>query len=416
MVVLTGGEDATALLSLVYTGEAECGSREESGGLWLLAQELGLGGGISLAKSRARVVEEQGQGAVTHIVLGVEQQEEEIKCDGDPPHVDTLPEQIKVEKTKVRIVKRTREAEAYMECGECGGRFMTETNLRSHIADVHSVVRCGECGQQCRGSTRLVDHVATVHSEGAVVKQQYGTPTCSLCQEIFVTNQALKFHLYKHSGLKPFKCKICLASFRTPSTLKSHVEVQHTESKHRCEICGLKSSTSGKLKIHMRTHTNEKPYQCTFCPTSFKQLSVLRVHEFTHTKKSSYKCDKCGNYFPTKNRLIIHKSKPVCISRTRAPPGLRRLRASRSRRPGLEQELVQQGVTYLIRQDAVQELQDLGQETQEVRQEFEEPGAMSSYEQGEELGSLETGEIFHYSCFFCFLLVLPLLPQGRYQS
>merc|ERR1712013_212229 len=157
---------------------------------------------------------------------------------------------------------------------------------------------CPQCGVQVYGSTNLVDHMASRHPPSNItVKHEHATPTCSICHEAFVTNQALKYHLYKHTGLKPYKCKVCGSFFRTPSTLKSHVEVQHTQSKHRCNICGLKSSTSGKLKIHMRTHTNEKPYQCTFCSASFRQLSVLRVHEFTHTKKSSHRCDRCGHFF-----------------------------------------------------------------------------------------------------------------------
>ena len=132
------------------------------------------------------------------------------------------------------------------------------------------------------GSTNLVNHMSDRHPapDADAGKPEFSAPTCTICRETFVTNQALKYHLYKHSGLKPFQCTVCQASFRTPSTLKSHVEVQHTESKHRCNICGLKSSTSGKLKIHMRTHTNEKPYQCTFCSANF--LEKLCSSKSTH--------------------------------------------------------------------------------------------------------------------------------------
>ena len=150
-------------------------------------------------------------------------------------------------------------------------------------------------------------------------------PTCEICKETFVNNQALKFHQYKHTGVKPFKCKICDSAFRTPSTLKSHM-IQHEDCKHKCNVCGLKCSTSGKLKIHMRTHTNEKPFKCSFCSSTFKQQSVLKVHEFTHTKKSNHKCDRCGQFFPTKNRLVLHRSKPVCVTRSRPSQSLKKQR------------------------------------------------------------------------------------------
>ena len=236
-----------------------------------------------------------------------------------------------------------------------------------------------------------------------IVKPEFASPTCTICRETFVTNQALKYHLYKHSGLKPFQCTVCQASFRTPSTLKSHVEVQHTESKHRCNICGLKSSTSGKLKIHFRTHTNEKPYQCTFCSANFRQLSVLRVHEFTHTKKSSHRCDRCGHFFPTKNRLIGHRSKPICVTRARVAPIHRRYHNSR---PQTKSEKLMTGeeglseagssmdrVTYLIHTEPVADelpLQQLAGEEEEAGSSYEPQ--LSSYQESA-LDTLETGEI-----------------------
>ena len=216
--------------------------------------------------------------------------------------------------------------EGPFSCEFCGSKFMTEINLSTHVTDYHLEIKCKECGDILKGNNSLVKHTVTKHplypdlDSGESLQ-----PTCDICKETFVTNQALKFHQYKHSGLKPYKCKICDAAFRTPSTLKSHL-IQHLDCKHKCAICGLKCSTSGKLKIHMRTHTNEKPYQCSFCSSTFKQQSVLKVHEFTHTKKSNHKCDRCGIFFPTKSRLVSHRSKPVCVTRNRPNHGMRKMR------------------------------------------------------------------------------------------
>ena len=254
------------------------------------------------------------------------------------------------------------------------------------------------------GSTNLVDHMASRHPPSNItVKHEHATPMCSICHEAFVTNQALKYHLYKHSGLKPFQCNVCQASFRTPSTLKSHVEVQHTQSKHRCNICGLKSSTSGKLKIHMRTHTNEKPYQCTFCSANFRQLSVLRVHEFTHTKKSSHRCDRCGHFFPTKNRLIAHRSKPICVTRARVSSSHRRyqnrLTTSEKLVPNIDEQLIEAGsssmdrVTYLIHTESTADdlpLQQLEAQEEETESSYEPQ--LANYQEPA-LDTLETGEI-----------------------
>ena len=249
-------------------------------------------------------------------------------------------------------------SDTVFDCPECGEKFSSEINCRTHIADFHTVIICKECGFQAKGNNNLVNHTILNHPVYPNLDFNPSTsPTCEICKASFVTNQALKFHQYKHTGLKPYKCQVCNTFFRTPSTLKSHVEVQHTESKYKCSVCGLKSATSGKLKIHMRVHTNEKPYQCSYCPASFKQLSVLRVHEFTHTKKSNYKCDKCGRYFPTKNRLINHKMKPICVSRTRSSTGSKKIRKSKECSKFLNEidsefDNTMDKVTYLIRNES----------------------------------------------------------------
>ena len=207
-------------------------------------------------------------------------------------------------------------------CQKCDSKFMSETNLSTHIADYHMEITCKQCDKVLIGNLNLVKHTVTEHPLYPDLDSGKSLlPTCDICKETFVTNQALKFHQYKHSGVKPYKCKMCDAAFRTPSTLKAH-QIQHEDSKNKCNVCGLKCSTSGKLKIHMRTHTNEKPYQCSFCQSTFKQQSVLKVHEFTHTKKSNHKCDRCGLFFPTKNRLDKHRSRPVCVTRSRSSRSL----------------------------------------------------------------------------------------------
>jgi KRAB domain-containing zinc finger protein len=160
---------------------------------------------------------------------------------------------------------------------------------------------------------------------------------CPLCDAALINRQALRYHLYKHAGLRPYRCEDCTAAFRTPSTLKAHVEVQHCSARgaaaadtvpfttlkarvetpnvaargaanpsrrrHCCPVCGLVASTSGKLKLHQLRHTAEIPFQCEVCGARFRQRSVLRVHEFTHSRISPHKCSQCGRCFATKSKL-----------------------------------------------------------------------------------------------------------------
>jgi hypothetical protein len=341
-----GGE----LVSLLYKGELVCQGRETAREMWDILADLGVEGEISVRKVRTEKEETpeiqaknsnvqsnlrlkvKESKTVMHILLGVGPQPQHppgaghdvteyssaLNCGS--AHIPT-PFSGGLSKSFPGVNKTSgfseakRKSDLLFHCPECKDRFSTDLNLKTHIADNHTVLSCPHCVYQVKGNNSLVQHLIQCHQLVSPPEVTSSTPSCRICGETLVTNQALKFHLYKHTGVKPYNCDVCGAKFRTPSTLKSHVEVQHTETKNKCDICGLKSSTSGKLKIHMRTHTNEKPYQCAFCPNSFKQLSVLKVHEFVHTKKSNYRCERCGAFFPTRCRLASHRSRPVCVSR-----------------------------------------------------------------------------------------------------
>ena len=172
-------------------------------------------------------------------------------------------------------------------------------------------IPCSECGGGVRvagGTSGFVQHVLAAHPRSG---EAAGPNDCPLCGKALVNQQALRYHLYRHAGLSPYRCTACSAAFRTPSTLKSHVQVQHSaasgaansSSRHVCTVCGLCASTSGKLKIHQLTHTLERPYQCAVCAACFRQRSVLKVHEFTHSQQSKHACSRCGRCFATKSRL-----------------------------------------------------------------------------------------------------------------
>ena len=320
-VVIISELSMVELLPLFYTGQVSVTTSSKAGEVWAGLAELGVEAGLEMRRGGAV---EPGPAVVT-IMLGVDHDPEPDLSLALPLHIQPGPGDPAICVTQLQDPgPAVEEAESFV-CEYCDSRFMTETNLSTHVTDYHLEIKCKECDEILKGNNALVKHTVTKHPLYPDLDSGKSIlPTCDICKETFVTNQALKFHQYKHSGVKPYKCKICDASFRTPSTLKSHM-IQHMDCKNKCNICGLKCSTSGKLKIHMRTHTNEKPYQCSFCSSTFKQQSVLKVHEFTHTKKSNHKCDRCGAFFPTKSRLVSHRSKPVCVSRNRSQ-SLKKLR------------------------------------------------------------------------------------------
>ena len=68
-VVVVSEVEGGALLSLLYTGAAECNSRAMAGELWSALAELGVEGAISLSKLMGRPAP---RGPVMHIMLGVD--------------------------------------------------------------------------------------------------------------------------------------------------------------------------------------------------------------------------------------------------------------------------------------------------------------------------------------------------------
>lgn len=388
--------DLPSLLDMFYWGRLEAINRRRAAELWAALADLGLDAELELVQQQDREVDTENTTTLMTIVLGAEETGQTHQLLPPSPllhnvptdNVFTYPGQL------LRDLNTDKVVDEQLKCTDCGDDFANEISLRTHVTDFHMDLKCNECSISVKGNCNLVKHTVEKHTSRKYSETEKNTtiPSCDICNMTFATNQALRFHQYKHNNLKPYKCKFCDASFRTPSTLKSH-QIQHTEAKNKCEICGMKSSTTGKLKIHMRTHSDDKPYQCSFCPSNFRQLSVLRVHEFVHTKKSNHKCEKCGTYFPTKNRLIHHLSKPICLTRNRGSfPVIRTRKLQDSSRflgdldTGFDNDLGEK-VTYYIHNDSIDS------NPVKTLAAVADPYDQSLGYQADALNSLDTGDI-----------------------
>ena len=147
-VVVVSEVEGSALLSLLYTGAAECNSRAMAGELWSALAELGVEGAISLSKLLGRPAP---RGPVMHIMLGVDTDdgntdfEEELSTNEDTA-IHSLP--LSAEETAEEVAGNVQheESEAHLVCSECNARFSSDTSLRAHMADLHTVVQCPQCG------------------------------------------------------------------------------------------------------------------------------------------------------------------------------------------------------------------------------------------------------------------------------
>ena len=144
-VVVVSEVEGGALLSLLYTGAAECNSRAMAGELWSALAELGVEGAISLSKLMGRPA--PSRGPVMHIMLGVDTDY------GEPPNQADTETSISLHSPPLAAEEiaeedsgKAEEAEAYLNCGECNARFSSDTSLKAHMADLHTLVQCPQCG------------------------------------------------------------------------------------------------------------------------------------------------------------------------------------------------------------------------------------------------------------------------------
>lgn len=75
---------------------------------------------------------------------------------------------------------------------------------------------------------------------------------------------------------------------------------------YKCSNCPKRFSTPDNLKYHMARHTGIRPFSCHVCNKSFIRKRELDRHVVTHTGVKPFKCPKCLKSFGRKDKLVRH--------------------------------------------------------------------------------------------------------------
>ncbi|XP_065363358.1 uncharacterized protein LOC135956717 [Calliphora vicina] len=204
--------------------------------------------------------------------------------------------------------------EKIYDCDQCHFKFMWKENLDNHHAIFHTPKEWGKTSYVAIYNQTAPIESNNMESSSNKDEAKVSKPprirkveTCTICGVHYQNSTALKVHMMKHRGEKPFKCDICKMDFRRKYDLKDH-QVTHTgERPFKCLHCDKGFSRQCKLQEHTRMHTGERPYQCTICQKSFNKSYYLKLHLRYHTGDRPFKCEICDKSFVCSNYLKKHR-------------------------------------------------------------------------------------------------------------
>ena len=164
-------------------------------------------------------------------------------------------------------------------CHICGVSIM-KMNLQGHMVNRHNTheksIPCPDCGKKFYSKGNAKTHQIIVHG-GRRFK-------CNQCDHRAFTKASLKIHEIKHSEERPFSCQFCDQTCKSKQILTKHIKNRHSnnEKKHACDICGKAFKTAVHVYRHRRIHTREYEGHCDICDKAFVQKSNYFLHMKKH--------------------------------------------------------------------------------------------------------------------------------------
>ncbi|ODM87404.1 putative zinc finger protein [Orchesella cincta] len=211
----------------------------------------------------------------------------------------------------------------YIQCNQCYLAFEDLRNLEIHIEITHAAekvfnpqeqerqekirqeklkrnksykveVICEECGKVLT-STLGYKHHMELHRN----PKSHDIIKCSVCEQDFMREQALKLHQCRHHAkelnLTPIPCPTCQQLYPDNSVLSEHIRLAHERIKSCvCEQCGAEFLRESQLSRHMLRHGERT------CPSSFWHQRELDVHvrrKHTPYDLRPHVCNVCSRGF-----------------------------------------------------------------------------------------------------------------------
>lgn len=134
---------------------------------------------------------------------------------------------------------------------------------------------------------------------------------CHQCGRKFYSRQGYLKHEAAKSCTTPFTCPVCGKTYsnKARESFKLHMKHHRAEAdgiQFQCEECGRTYLTEEALKKHRIKHTGLRPYKCSVCDKTFPMRYMVKDHERTHSGDKPFLCSMCGSSFSNRGHLYRH--------------------------------------------------------------------------------------------------------------
>uniref|UniRef100_A0A336KCP9 CSON007065 protein n=1 Tax=Culicoides sonorensis TaxID=179676 RepID=A0A336KCP9_CULSO len=189
------------------------------------------------------------------------------------------------------------------QCDLCERCFLTKSNLRRHINNVHLGMKKE---MESNESQKL-------NETQPKLPPKLEKLFCKLCNKE-MNYYYLQVHMkrYHSNQTSKYQCDICKRLFTLKDTLKRHIKVVHLDNtvlkRFSCEYCGRMFNFDCNLNKHISSvHHKNYIYQCEICDKKFASKEILKHHALTHVKTCNFECPTCGSKFRSLRHLGYHK-------------------------------------------------------------------------------------------------------------
>ena len=215
-------------------------------------------------------------------------------------------------------MKRHSSEKPYM-CNLCDYRCSKSAYLREHKIFMHSDLRrfsCEHCDYTAKTGRMLREHVKRMHMTNFQTFQPFH---CEKCDFKTVSKIRYNEHLKAHQLNTSYVCNVCGSAFMEKSSFTYHIR-NHKLIRAKnisCPKCDKKFTNSNAMKSHLFFHTGIKEFKCRLCDLEFRlHTTMLKHHRKKHPNDAVFHCKPCD--FQTNSLREINRHELTLLHKDRA--------------------------------------------------------------------------------------------------